>query len=58
MNFRNRICQTLHDEHVASIALMERLEQAFARYRNKVPDAKDQVVVLLFRIEKHDPIMI
>ncbi len=47
MNFRNRICQTLHDEHVASIALMERLEQAFARYRNKVPDAKDEVVAKL-----------
>ncbi len=29
MNFRNRVCQTLHDEHVASIALMERLGQGF-----------------------------
>jgi hemerythrin-like domain-containing protein len=47
MNFRNRICQTLHDEHLASIALMERLEQAFARYRKNVPDAKDQVMAQL-----------
>jgi len=47
MDFRNRVCQTLHDEHFASIALMERLEQAFARYRNKAPDAKDEVVAKL-----------
>lgn len=47
MNFRNRVCQTLHDEHVASIALMERLEQAFARYRKNAPDAKDEVVAQL-----------
>ena len=47
MNFRNRICQTLHDEHVASIALMERLEQAFARYRKNPPDAKDPIVAQL-----------
>ncbi len=47
MNFRNRVCQTLHDEHVASIALMERLEQAFARYRKNAPDAKDPIVAQL-----------
>lgn len=47
MNFRNQVCQTLHDEHFASIALMERLEQAFARHRKTMPDAKDQIVAQL-----------
>ena len=44
MQFQNRVCQALHDEHFASIALMERLEQAFARYRKSPPDVKDQVI--------------
>jgi len=47
MNFRNRVCQVLHDEHFATIALMERLEQAVARHRNGPPDAKDQIVAQL-----------
>jgi hemerythrin-like domain-containing protein len=47
MDFSNRVCQALHDEHFASIALMERLEQAFARYRKTPPDVKDQVVAQL-----------
>jgi hemerythrin-like domain-containing protein len=47
MKFRNRVCQTLHDEHFASIALMERLEQALARHRNSPPDATDQIVAQL-----------
>ena len=31
--FTNRISQTLHEEHCATVALMERLEQLLARYR-------------------------
>jgi hypothetical protein len=30
MSFTNRISQTLHEEHRATIALMERLEQLIA----------------------------
>ena len=33
MSFTNRISQTLHEEHRATIALMERLEQLMARHR-------------------------
>jgi hemerythrin-like domain-containing protein len=33
MSFTNRISQALHDEHGATVALMERLEQLIARYR-------------------------
>jgi len=47
MNFRNRVCETLHDEHFATIALMGRLEQTLARYRNSLPDAQDQIVAKL-----------
>jgi hypothetical protein len=37
MNFNNRISQTLHDEHGATIALMERLEQFLSRNRSGGP---------------------
>jgi hemerythrin-like domain-containing protein len=37
MSFNNRISQTLHDEHQATVALMERLEQLLARYRRSPP---------------------
>lgn len=47
MSFRNRVCQTLHDEHFATIALMQRLEQTLAQYRNTVPDAHDQTIAKL-----------
>jgi hemerythrin-like domain-containing protein len=48
MSAPNRVCQTLHDEHVATVALMERLEQVIARYRKgSLPDANDQAVALL-----------
>src|SRR3974390_2906071 len=33
----NRITQTLHDEHRATIALVERLEQMLARHRRGAP---------------------
>jgi hypothetical protein len=41
MNFHNRVCQKLHEEHAAVIALMERLAQTIARHRDSAPDAKD-----------------
>ena len=48
MDFTNRISQTLHDEHMTTIALMERLELVIARYRkDSVPDAKDPAVAKL-----------
>ena len=41
MSFVNRISQALHDEHRATIALMERLEQLLAtNRRGPVPDTK------------------
>jgi hemerythrin-like domain-containing protein len=48
MDFTNRISQTLHDEHMATIALMERLELVIARFRKGgPPDAKDPAVAKL-----------
>jgi hemerythrin-like domain-containing protein len=40
MSFTNRISQTLHEEHRATIALMERLEQLVARHRREPPDIR------------------
>ena len=47
MNFENRICQKLHEEHDAVIALLELLVQTIARHRNDVADAKDPLVAKL-----------
>jgi hemerythrin-like domain-containing protein len=47
MSFSNRISQTLHDEHSATIALMERLEQLISRHRRGVPDIGDRAVMQL-----------
>jgi len=47
MTFTNRVSQTLHDEHRATIALMERLEQLIARYRRGIPDVSDRGVTQL-----------
>ena len=47
MNFKNRVCQKLHDEHAAVIALLERLVQTIARHRDSAPDAKDPMVAKL-----------
>jgi hemerythrin-like domain-containing protein len=42
MNYSNRVSQTLHDEHRATIALMERLEQMLARHRRtNAPDVAE-----------------
>jgi hemerythrin-like domain-containing protein len=43
MTFSNRICQTLHEEHAAAIALMERIAHLLGRHpRGKPPDANDR----------------
>ena len=48
MSFTNRISQTLHDEHGATVALMERLEQLLARgRRGGPPDKADSNVARL-----------
>jgi hemerythrin-like domain-containing protein len=48
MTFSNRICQTLHDEHSATVALMERIEHLLGRYpRGNRPDANDRAVAQL-----------
>jgi hemerythrin-like domain-containing protein len=44
MSFTNRISQTLHEEHGATIALLERLEQLIARHRRSPPDIGDRAV--------------
>jgi hemerythrin-like domain-containing protein len=46
--FANRISQLLHEEHAATVALMERLEQVLVRHRRGAPpDAKDASVAQL-----------
>jgi hemerythrin-like domain-containing protein len=48
MSFTNRISQTLHQEHQATVALMERLEQLLMRHRRgAAPDANDRAVAQL-----------
>jgi hemerythrin-like domain-containing protein len=48
MSFRNRISQTLHEEHTATLSLMQRLEQLIARHRRGgPPDIGDGAVVKL-----------
>ena len=44
MQFQNRVCQKLHEEHAAVFALLQRVEQTIARHRNDVPDAKDPLM--------------
>jgi hemerythrin-like domain-containing protein len=46
MNFSNRICQTLHDEHLANIALLQRVGQLLAQGRDP-PDNNSAVQRLL-----------
>jgi len=47
MSFSNRISQTLHDEHQATVALVERLEQLIVRHRRAPPVANDRDVTRL-----------
>jgi hemerythrin-like domain-containing protein len=45
--FHNRVCQKLYEEHAAVQALLQRVEQAIARYRADIPDAKDPQIAKL-----------
>jgi len=48
VSFVNRVCQALHDEHRAAVALLGRLEGLIARHgRGGAPDAVDGVVASL-----------
>ena len=48
MSFTNGVSQALHEEHQATIALMERLEQFIARHRRDgTPDAGDTAAARL-----------
>jgi hemerythrin-like domain-containing protein len=47
MSFTNRISQLLHDEHRATVALVERLEELMARHRRAPPSAGDPAVARL-----------
>ena len=48
MSFTNRISQTLYEEHRATVALMERLEQFIARQRrSNPPNVGDDAVAKL-----------
>ena len=44
MNFQNRVCQKLNEEHATVIALLEALGQTIARHRDSAPNAKDPIV--------------
>jgi hemerythrin-like domain-containing protein len=44
MSFANRINQRLHEEHCATVALMERLERLIAGHRREPPDTHDHSV--------------
>ena len=48
MRFANRVNQTLHDEHSATTALVQRLEQVIARHRRSLPSADDPAIAQLF----------
>lgn len=45
MNFSNRIGQVLHEEHMATVALMERLDRLIAHPRSDPPDTSDHTVL-------------
>ena len=47
MNFENRVCQKLHEEHATVIVLLESLAQIITRHRETVPDVKDPIVAKL-----------
>jgi hemerythrin-like domain-containing protein len=50
MEFTNRVCQSLHDEHMATLALFDRVEQLLGRYkRTDPPDGADPGTARLLR---------
>jgi hemerythrin-like domain-containing protein len=48
MSFTNRVNQTLHDEHRATTALVQRIEQVIARRRRSLVSADDPTIAQLF----------
>ena len=44
MSFSNRVSQTLHEEHRATIALMEELESFIRRHHRAIPNISDGLV--------------
>jgi len=51
MNFTNRVCQTLHDEHSATVALMERLERFIVGSRRSEPPNTGDSAVAKFLMD-------
>ena len=47
--FSNRISQTLHEEHRATVALMERLDRLIASNRRRPPDGTEPATAQLLR---------
>ena len=47
--FSKRVCQTLHDEHLATSRLLERLGALLDRCRQEPPDGTDGLVTQLLR---------
>lgn len=48
MNFANRVCQKLHQEHQSNIVLLDRVQRLIARHGSVSPDADDPAVRELF----------
>lgn len=46
-DFTNRICQTLHQEHMANVALLDRVERLMAVQRRTPPNIADPAVTQL-----------
>ena len=49
MNFANRVNQVLHDEHAATIVLMQLLQAVVTRHRRSPPAPEDPVVAQLLK---------
>jgi hemerythrin-like domain-containing protein len=45
----SRICQTLHEEHQATVAFTEQLEAALAKYHSRRPDCADPALAGVLR---------
>jgi len=50
MELRRQVCRTLHDDHAATIALLERLETLLGRHNERrPPDASDPAMTRLMK---------
>jgi DUF438 domain-containing protein len=41
MNYSRSVCRMLHDEHIATLGLLDRVESLLAKHRKSPPDAGD-----------------